>query len=316
MISNISPASELFLANLNRIQQQAADANMQMSSGKKINVASDEPGEVVSLLQLRTDQAKNQQISSNLTLAKTDAQSADSALASASTLLDTAVRLATQAANATQTADTRAAIAQQVESVFSQMVSYSQTQVNGRYIFSGDQDGSPTYQIDFSAANGVPDKNGAANGVDELSGAAATRQIENPAGGSFAAAKTAHEIFNDTNTDGTPAADNVFAALNGLRTALLNNDPTGIASAVDSLKLASSHLNSMEAFYGSVENRIQDAATFADNYDTQLATEISQKEDADPTSAALALTQATTQLQAAMTMQGHSPQSTLFDFLG
>ena len=317
MISNISPTSELFVANLSRIQQQVTEANAQISTGRKVNVPSDGPDKVQQLLQLRTDQARNQQITANLTLAKTDAQSADSALAGAATLLDTAVQLATQGANETQTADTRAAIAQQVESVLNQMVSYSQTQVNGRYIFSGDQDVSPTYQINLSAANGAPDELGAANGVNELSAAAATRQIENPAGGSFVVAKTAHEIFNDTNsTDGTPAADNVFAALNGLRTALLGNDPRGVANAVDSLKLASNHINNMAAFYGSVENRIQDAATFADSYGTQLDTQVSDIQDTDPAAAALALTQATTQLQAAMTMQGHMPHSTLFDFLG
>lgn len=316
MISNLTPASQLLVSDLSRIQQQVADLNTQISSGKKINVASDAPSEVESLLQLRTNQTQNQQISSNLAQAKTDAQSADSALAGAATLLDTAVRLAAQGASDTQTADTRASLVPQVESVFNQMVAYSQTQVGGRYIFSGDQDGSPTYQVDYSAANGAADEHGAANGVDELSAAAATRQIENPGGGSFAGAKTAHEIFNDTNADGTPAADNVFAALNALRTGLLTNDPTAIRNAADNLKLASDHISSMAAFYGSLENRIQDASSFAGSYGTRLQTEISQKEDADPASAAVALTEATTKLQAAMTMQGHTPHSTLFDFLG
>jgi flagellin-like hook-associated protein FlgL len=65
-----------------------------------------------------------------------------------------------------------------------------------------------------------------------------------------------------------------------------------------------------------VENRIQDASTFASNYDTQLKAEISDKEDADVTASVLELTQATTQMQAAMAMQGKMPRSTLFDYLG
>jgi flagellar hook-associated protein 3 FlgL len=306
MISNLSPTSQLLLADMSRIQQQFTDADLQVSSGKKLNVASDSPADVQPVLQLRAEQARNKQIQSNLTEAQTEATSADSALSSSITLLDNAVSLGTQGASDTQTAETRQTLAQQVESILEEMVSYSQTQVQGRYIFSGDQSQSPTYQVDLSSANGV----------DQLSQAPATQQVEDPAGGSFAATKTAKEIFDDTNADGTPAADNVFAALTSLRTALLNNDQPRIANAVISLQTASDHLNSMDEFYGTVENRIQDATTFASNYDTKLTQQLSDKQDADVTSAAMALTQASTEMQAAMTMQGKTPHTTLFDFLG
>jgi flagellar hook-associated protein 3 FlgL len=306
MVSNLSPTSELLLADMSRIQQQLTDANLQVSSGRKLNVASDSPTDVQPVLQLRTEQARNKQIESNLTQAQTDANSADTALSNAIDLLDSAVRLGTQGASDTQTAATRQAIAQQVESILDEMVSYSQTQVQGRYIFSGDQSQSPTYQVDLTAATGV----------DQLANAPATQQVEDPAGGSFAAAKAAGEIFDDRNPDGTPAADNVFSALNSLRTALLNNDQPGISNAVTALQQASDHVNSMEEFYGTVETRIQDATTFANNYDTQLTQQLSDKQDADMTSAAMALTQASTEMQAAMTMQGKTPHNTLFDYLG
>lgn len=316
MISNLAPSTQLFLASLNQIEQQLSQANEQVSSGKKLNEASDDPADVASLLQLRTDEHQNQQIESNLTLASADANAADSALASASTMMDTAIQLATQGANATQTADTRLSMAQQVQSILEEMVSYSQTQVQGRHIFSGDQAQSPTYQVDLSAPNGAPDSTGAANGVQQLSDAASTGQIQDPAGGSFAASETAQQIFDDTNSDGTPAADNVFAALNGLLTALNNNDQAGISNSIDSLQQAANRLNNADAFYGTVENRIQDATTFANSYDTQLQTEIGNIQDADVASAATAMTQANTQLQAAMEMQGKMPTSTLFNYLG
>jgi flagellar hook-associated protein 3 FlgL len=316
MISNLTPSSELFLANLNRVEQQLTTADTEMSSGKKLNVASDSPGDVEAVLELRTDQAQNQQIESNLTMANTDANAADSALASASSLLDTAIQLATEGANSTQTADTRLSIAQQVQGIMEQMVAYSQTQVQGRYIFSGDQDQSPTYQLDLSAPNGPPDANGAANGVDQLSDAPATQRVQDPAGGSFADAETAQQIFDDSNSDGSPAADNVFAALNGLLTALQNNDQPGTAAALTNLQQAASHVDNAEAFYGTVEDRIQEATTFAGSYDTQLTTEIGTKQDADIAEVAMESTQASTQLQAAMQMQGQMPKSTLFDYLG
>jgi len=305
MITSLSPSAQVFLANLNRIEQQLSQANQQVGSGKKLNVPSDDPGDLASLMQLRTDQQQNQQIQSNLTLAQTDAGAADTALAGAATLMDTAVQLATQGANATQTADTRQSIAQQVQSILEEMVSCSQTQVQGRYIFSGDQGQSPTYQVDLSAATGM----------DQLSNAAATQQIQDPAGGSFASSQTAAEIFDDANSDGTPAADNVFAVLTTLLTALKNNDVAGIANSIGSLQQASDHLNNADLFYGTVENRTQNATSFATSYDTQLKTEIGSIEDADVAAAATQLTQATTQLQAALEAQGKMPTTTLFNFL-
>jgi flagellar hook-associated protein 3 FlgL len=306
MIGNLSPSAELFVASLGHVEQRLSNATAQMSSGRKINVPADAPDQIGTLLQLRADQQRNYQIQSNLALATTDAQAADGALARAATLMDTAIQLASQGANSTQTADSRRSIATQVEGLLQEMVSVSQTQVRGRYIFSGDQEQNPTYQTDLTAPTGV----------DELARPSATAQIEDPAGGSFAASKTAQDIFGNTNADGSPAPDNVFAALSALRTALLNNDQAGITNAISSVRQASTRINNMAAFYGTVEKRIQNATDFAASYDTQLATQISSTQDADPAAAAVELTQANTQLQASLQMQGMMPRSSLFDYLG
>jgi flagellar hook-associated protein 3 FlgL len=201
----------------------------------------------------------------------------------------------------------RLSIAQQIQAIQQQMVSYSQTTVQGRFIFSGDQDSGPVYSWNGSAANPV---------VQE-SNPVSTRLIEDASGGSFPASQRAQEIFDDRDpVTGNPTANNVFNALNSLYQALQNNDTAGINSAIPLLKSASGQLNTMQAFYGNVENRIQNASNFASSYDVQLQTQISQTEDADITSAAMELTQANTQLQAAFEMHGQAPHSSLFNYLG
>ena len=173
MITNVNPQAALFLANLDRVEQNLATANGQVSSGLRITVASDAPDQISTLLQLRANLQQNTQVQSNLTLAQTDAQAADSALNSSIQLLDSATTLATQAATATTDAAGRASLAQQVQSIQQQMVANSQTTVQGRYIFSGDDDGAPQYTWDATAANPVV--------AGQTS--ASTRQIQNPAGG-------------------------------------------------------------------------------------------------------------------------------------
>jgi flagellar hook-associated protein 3 FlgL len=307
MITNLDPENALFVSEVNRIQQRIATANSQVASGLKINVASDAPDQIDTLLQLRANLQHNTQVQSNLTLATTDANAADSALSSAIQLMDSAVSLASQGATATMDAAGRLSIAQQIQSIQQEMVSYSQTTVQGRFIFSGDQDSSPVYSWDSSAANPV------VQNIDPVS----TRQIEDASGGSFAASQTAQTIFDDSDpVTGNPNQDNVFNALNTLYQALQNNDTTGITNAIPLLKSASAQLNSMEAFYGNVENRITDATNYAQNYNVQLQTQISQTEDADITSAATELTQSNTQLEAAFEMEGKMPQSSLFNYLG
>jgi flagellar hook-associated protein 3 FlgL len=305
MMTNLNPSSEIFLANMERVQRQVSVAEQQASSGKRVNVASDAPDQIDAILQLRANLAQNTQITSNLGLATTDANTADSALSSATMLMDRATTLGAQGANSTIDASGRQSIALEVQSLQDQMLAISRTTVQGRYIFSGDQDGGPAYSSDPTAANGVL----------RLSTASATRRMEDPQGGSFAVAQTAQNIFDSRNADDSLAPGNVFAALNSLRIALQNNNTDAITSAVGVIRQASVHLSDSQSFYGNVQNRIQDAANFASKYDVQLQTELSQKQDADITSAALLMNQGTMQLQAAFQMQAKMPRTTLFDFL-
>jgi flagellar hook-associated protein 3 FlgL len=307
MISSLNPENAVFLNGIDQIENIISKTSNEVSSGLSISVASDSPDQIGTLLQLRANQAHNTQVQSNITLAQTNAQAADNALSSSIEMMDTATTLATEGATATASATTRASLAQQVQSILQQMVANSQTNVQGNYIFSGDQPQTPQYTWDPTQAYPVVTQQNSAS----------TQQIENPAGGTFQASLTAQQIFDDQDpVAGGPATDNVFNALNSLVTALNNNDITGINNAIPLLQAASVHLNTSEAFYGNLEGELQNASTYAGSYNTQLETEIGNIQDADIPSAASQLTEANTQLQAAMEMEGQLPQSSLFNYLG
>src|SRR3982751_6180464 len=111
MVSNLNSSSQAFLANMQCVQQRVEDASRQASSGKRVNVASDAPSEVDTILQLRTDAARNGQIEENLAVARTDADAADGALNSANKIMDRARVLAAQGATFTMDATGRQRIA-------------------------------------------------------------------------------------------------------------------------------------------------------------------------------------------------------------
>jgi len=230
---------------------------------------------------------------------------AESALESASSLMEQVGSLAAEGANSTTTASERTALSQQVEQVLSQLVSTSQTQYNGTYVFSGDDATAPSYQLDLNSPTGV----------DQLITAPSTRLIQDATGQTFAVSLTAQKIFDDQNPDGSPAPDNVFAAVNSLRVALANNDQTGITNAVSSVQLAQNYLQQQLAFYGGVQDEVTNSITVAQNFQTQYQTALSDETSTNMATAAVDLTQEQDSMQAAIQSEASMPHTSLFSLL-
>jgi flagellar hook-associated protein 3 FlgL len=306
MFPNISGTTQQYLADLERNQSQLQQAQMQVSSGIRVGQASDDPEAVGEILQTQAALANNHQIQANLGSVQTEVDTADSALQSAVQAVESTASLAAQGATSTTTADTRTTLAQQVSALQQTLVGIAATNVNGRYIFSGDQDSQPPYQLDATQPNGV----------QQLVTGPATRVIQSVDGTTFAVALTAQQIFDAQNPDGTAAAGNVFAAVQALQTALTNNDTAGIAAASDSLQSAGAYLNDQLAFYGNVEDEVQNATDLAQKFQTQEETGLNNVQDTDIPTTATEITQLQTQQDASMEVESSVAQmKNLFSFL-
>jgi len=307
MILNINGATQAYLANLSTTQQKINQASAEVSSGRSVQQPSDDPAAISSILQTKADIAANQQIQSNLGSVSSELQTADTALQSAISAVENAVTIAGQGASSTATAAARANLAQEVAGLQQTLVGISNTTFSGRYIFSGDQDTSPAYQVDSSQ----PD------GVKQLVSGSATRVIVDATGTTISVAKTAQQIFDAKNADGTDATGNVFGAINSLLTALNNNDQAGIEQASSALQSADTFLNQQLAFYGEAEDRVTAATDLAQKFQTQQTSQLSNLQDADIPSVALQLTQAQLSQQAALSAEAEIQQSrNLFSYLG
>jgi flagellar hook-associated protein 3 FlgL len=305
MLSIINSEAQQFLTSLNSIQTQLNTAEQQVSTGLKVNTPSDAPDEVSPILQLHTNIQQNQNIQNNLNTVQTTVTAAAQALSSSVNLLQNGSVIASEATATDQTAATRATLAQSVEAIQEQMVNNSTTTVNGNFVFSGDQTQTPLYQLDLSAPEGV----------DRLATATNTNLVQGEGNTQFSASLTANTIFDDTDASGNPTPNNAFAALNDLRTALLNNDTTGINTSISELQTASTYMNNQQAFYGNVQDQITGTLNDLQNNAVQLQTQLSNLQDVNMTSAITDLTQAQTQMQAALAAQARFPQTTLFDVL-
>jgi flagellar hook-associated protein 3 FlgL len=306
MFPNITGATQRYLADLDRTTTAIQRAQAQVSSGLRLQAPSDDPAAAARILELQTQIGANTQVQANLGTVKTEVDTADGALQSAIQVVENAISLAAQGASSTATANERANIADQVSGLQQTLVSITQTTVNGRYIFSGDQDGEPAYQLDLTQANGVA----------QMISSPATRVIADANGIAITVARTAGEIFDARNPDDTFASGNVFAAINSLRTALLNNDQAGLTQATDMLHAADDYLNNQLAFYGAAQNRISDALNLAQKFQTQQQADLSQVRDADIPTVAVQLNQAQVQQQAALSVEARVSQTkNLFDYM-
>ncbi len=306
MIRSFDPVTEQFLTSLEAAARRADRAMQEISSGNRVSRPSDAPADIVSILKIQGDMRAADQVRSNLGYIKNEVDTAESTIQVAISILDQVTLLGAQALGLQQTAQTRAGIATQLRDLQQQLVGLTQLNVQGRYVFSGDNDRAPQYTLD--ATNTV-------TGVNRNFQAAETRRITDVLGSSFSAALTAEQLFDHRNPDDSIAADNVFAALEQLEQGLINNDQAQIEQAVASVKEAGGWLNSNLSFYGAVQNRISSSLTVAAKYQIQFQSQMRDKRDTDYAEAITELQASRTNQDAALSARARFSGRSLFDFL-
>src|SRR5438309_10013556 len=128
-INSASSGSNWFLNGLAEVQRQQEKTQRDISSGYRVHDASDAPLETPKLVTLSSRLAAFQNWQSNLAQVKAEAQAGDAAIGSAVSLVENARVLAVRGATATTTAAGRVALADQVQSLQTELLSAANTTV-------------------------------------------------------------------------------------------------------------------------------------------------------------------------------------------
>ena len=321
MLNGLYAQNPTFLADIDRIQNRITTENRQITSGTRVNQASDDPSSVVPILSFQSQIDRVAQVQKNLQAASNVAQSADSALQSASSLLDQVLSLATRGATSSMTAAQRADLGTQVQSIAESLVNIANTNVGGHYIFGGDDTTTQPYTFSWS----TPPSPATApftspGGVIAKSGAFSNSNVtRNASGGSMVLGMTAQDIFDLRAPDGTVASGNVFQAVYEIGQALQNNPATlstDIANGISDLKNAMSQLGIATTRNGNDETWLENSSSDAATQLTNLQQAFSAVHDTDLTSAIVQLTTDQTALQASLSAHASLPSKSLFDYLG
>lgn len=153
-------------------QRQIADTQEQLATGRRVVRPSDDPAAATRSLSLRESIATLQQYNDNNDFAQSRLQAEEVALISAGDLLQRARELAIQANNATQTNETRAGTAVELQGILDGLLSAANTRdANNEYIFAGYRTAAPPFVQTGSGFSYIGDQ-----GVREIQ-IGASRQI-------------------------------------------------------------------------------------------------------------------------------------------
>lgn len=147
--------------NISRNAQSLNTLQDQLSSGKRLRRASDDPASLNRALALKAASSQNAQYLRNITTARGWLETTDSALEHLSSVLTRARDIALRAASDTLGVDERQKLAGQIEALMHEAQQVGNTKYEGKYIFAGRQVGTvpfdvtqnPIYQGDSGAVN-------------------------------------------------------------------------------------------------------------------------------------------------------------------
>lgn len=277
--------------NLGTISDELNKANEIASTGKRINKLSDDPVGLTQSLSIQSSLANITQMQRNIDYGQSWLNSSESALTSVSNILSDTKALCVQMASGTVGADQRAAAAENVQNNLDEIVSLANTNVNGSYIFAG----SKTDTVPF-------DQDGTGNVTYNGDNTAFSIKISNNAS-------------IEIGSDGQAVFGTLFTTLSDLKTALQNNDVTGIQDAMGKLDDSMNDISAKISDIGSKTDRMDIKKNIFQDLNLTDTTRLSTIEDADMAQAIMDVSAAQLTYQAALASSSKVMSLSLVDYL-
>jgi flagellar hook-associated protein 3 FlgL len=269
---------------LSGARQKVATAQERVLTGKEVAKPSDDPTAYVQGLKesARGSRAERQERTINVALLAL--QVADDALGQVTDALQTIAEKALSAANDPLGAEERAALAKEVEALREHILSLANSQAEGKFIFGGYLDNASPF-----------DSDGQYQGSSDVAHLEVARGVKLPAGVS------GNRVFS---ADG---GQDIFAALDHLKTALETNDVETARASLDPISKAQSQIIAARSELGATTESYQVAAAVAQQAQTRATENKSELVEIDAIEAASNLARAQQALETAVVIAGRLP---------
>lgn len=285
--------------NFQDLKTQAAKLQEQISTGKKINAASDDPVAFSDLALLKARDLRLAQYKRNIDVARQTLTLEDSALKQASNLLTRMKELAIQGSNDSLSAADRKLVGIEAKGLTDSLIDLANTKdSNGLPIFGGFKSDNPFQrQVDGSIVyQGDSNKTMQAVGDDAQ----------------VAVGFSGHEVFNRVAMGNGPSKS-VFEIVTAISDALANGKTP--ITPNDDIAKALDHIISQQAEVGSRLSLLDNAEQKLQDNQTATTAQISILQDTDIEKAVTELQKKLTTLEAAQTSFVKIAQLSLFNYL-
>lgn len=266
--------SSLLNTGIQGTEQALNTAVQQLATGQRVAFPSDDPAAAAANLRSLAESANVDRYTQNGDAVLSQSQMADSALSNVVSELNQAITLGTQGANGAMTSENREAIATQVQSILSEVVSQANTTLNGVSLFAGTSEAVPAFAADTTSPTGY-----SYQGNDGVNTAAVgdNLQLDINVPGS--------QIF--TNPSG-----NVLGSLSQLISALGSGTTDDIGTAVNAVRSALNNVSQQRVLYAGVVNQINAQESYLSQETLSLTSQQQSLTGVDITVAVSNLTQA------------------------
>jgi len=282
------------LRNITDTAERLTEYHGHLSSGRRLEVPSDDPVGVGTALRLRTGIQEVSRYQANVDDGIGWEENTDAALAHAVDILQRARELAVAGANDTLSSASRDALAKEVDQLLEQLVQLGNTTHNGRYIFAGFQTMSPA----FTLQAGPP------------------RQVVYNGDGGQMYREISPGVTISLNLPGNAVFGTVFDTLINLADDLRNGNTTAVGSArLGELDVAIDRILAYRSEVGAKINRLELSRNRLQDAEVNLGRLLSKTEDADIARTIIKLKTEESAYQVGLAAGARIIQPTLLDFL-
>ncbi len=288
------------LLDLQRTKDRLAVTQRQLSTGKRVNDPTDDPTGAALILDFDTSIGSSQKYLGQIDTSLSFLQGSEAAVGTVTNDLTRLLELGQQALTTTNSGTPRANLASEVDALRTDLISTSNTQEQGKYLFSG----TATLTAPFSGpAAGPITYAGNAGLITVDVSASATSTLNIPGGQLFFGA------------GGQGSATDLFQQVTDLRDGLLTNNQGQIQTAYTNLKSLLTTFTSAQTDLGGRQAGLQALKDDLSNFKLTLQGIQDSVAAVDYPSAITSFTTDQTAQQVTLSSLSKTGKTNLFDFL-
>ena len=274
-----------------------------IASQKRINKPSDDPIGTGKIMDYRQTLSSIEQYQTNIQTGKTRLEVTETDLDLVNDLLELTKSIAET--EALQTAESRQLAAEEVKSLFDQVLDLTNSELNGNYLFSGYQTRTAPFSRDDTLATTFDQYTVTYNGDDGDARFIVAHSTE------IAIDADGRPLFHNAAAGGI----NLFDSMRDLIVGLENDDAAAISAQVDMIDKARDQINNIRASNAPIVYQLETTENYWQNYQNKIKDLLGREEEADITQAVVELQSIELAYESTLATTARILQPGLLDFL-